>query len=105
MTNLIAQAQHKTLHLYHPEQIAALTPCTLHLNALPPEIANSLLTCLLDESQWWKSNRFRLFERVVQTKSTSCLYIDDKDPLAEKEYIYNGSRVVAFSIPYLTVPS
>ena len=89
----VYQAQHQTLHLYQPEQIAALTPCTLILNILPPQIATSLLTSLLHEAQEWRANRFRLFERVVQTKSTSCLYVDREDPLTEKEYIYNGSKV------------
>ena len=47
----------------------------------------------MDESQFWKSNKFRLFEKLVQTKSTSCLYVDRQDPQAEKEYVYNGSKV------------
>ena len=87
------QAQHQTLHLYHPSQVADLTPCTLHLNVLPTELASGLLRSLLLEATEWKANRFRLFERVVQTKSSSCLYVDRMDPLSAKEYVYNGSKV------------
>lgn len=71
-----------------------MTPCTLHLNVLPPSLANYLLTSLLEESQEWKANKFRMFERIVQTKSSSCLYVDRQDPLTVKEYIYNGSKVL-----------
>jgi len=69
------------------------------LNVLPPELASGLLRSLLLEATAWKANRFRLFERVVQTKSSSCLYVDRMDPLSAKEYVYNGSKVS----PSLTV--
>jgi len=53
------------LHFYEPEQIAAVSPCTLLLDVFPKQLARSLALELLDQSKSWTSNTFRLFDRTV----------------------------------------
>ncbi|RKP11625.1 hypothetical protein BJ684DRAFT_1276, partial [Piptocephalis cylindrospora] len=61
---------------YHrPEDVASNTPCTLHLNILPKDLADRLLRHMLDESRAWKASEFWLFERKVTSPHTTALYI------------------------------
>jgi alkylated DNA repair dioxygenase AlkB len=93
----------KTLHLYSPEDIAAHTPCSIIHNFLPAPEADALLLELLKETHTYSRDKFKLFDRVVESPHTFCFYADNWDE-AEKqktEYFYNGGRVndVRASLP------
>jgi alkylated DNA repair dioxygenase AlkB len=93
----------KTLHLYSPEDIAAHTPCSIIHNFLPPVEADALLLELLKETHTYSRDKFKLFDRIVESPHTFCFYADNWDE-AEKqktEYFYNGGRVndVRASLP------
>ena len=84
----------QTLHLYDPADIAALTPCTLIPNFLPPALANSLLRELLDESVSFGRTSFKLFDNVVSSPHTACFFVeDDAARDARAEYYYNGAKL------------
>jgi hypothetical protein len=59
-----------TLHLYAPEDIEAHTPCSIIHNFLPAEQADDLLRALLAESPTFRRNKFKLFDRVVESPHT-----------------------------------
>jgi hypothetical protein len=59
-----------TLHLYSPEDIEAYTPCSIIHNFLPPEQADELLRALLAESPTFRRQKFKLFDRVVESPHT-----------------------------------
>jgi alkylated DNA repair dioxygenase AlkB len=95
----------KTLHLYSPEDIAAHTPCSIIHNFLPPLEADALLLELLDETPTYSRDKFKLFDRVVESPHTFCFYADSWGE-AEKqktEYYYNGGRVsdIRPSLPHM----
>ncbi|KAJ3034152.1 hypothetical protein HDV00_005410 [Rhizophlyctis rosea] len=77
-------------------------PCELILNALPDELAASLLERMLDESKTWTVRRFVLFDREVQSPHTSCFYKEPTTsaPSANARYtlpdtdIYYGGRSI-----------
>ncbi|KAI9733843.1 MAG: hypothetical protein M1818_007110 [Claussenomyces sp. TS43310] len=83
----------KTLHLYSPEDVAAHTPCSIIHNFLPGQEANDLLVELLDEAQTFESMTFKLFENVVKSPHTMCLYVQSGEEQSRQktEYIYNGA--------------
>lgn len=61
---------------YHrSEDVAAHTPCTLHHQILPKDLADRLLRTMLEESTGWKANEFWLFERKVTSSHTVSFYI------------------------------
>lgn len=84
-----------TLHLYDPADIAEHTPCTIIHNFLPPDEANGLLTELLEESKTFEKITFKLFDNVVTSPHTSCLYVSSNEELNQQkyEYVYNGSKL------------
>lgn len=53
----------KPIHVYDPENVAQVLPCTMHLNVLPQELANRLLTTMMKESNSWKLNKFNMNDR------------------------------------------
>jgi hypothetical protein len=59
-----------TLHLYSPEDIKAYTPCSIIHNFLPSEQADELLRALLAESPTFRRQKFKLFDRVVESPHT-----------------------------------
>lgn len=85
----------KTIHLYTPEDIEAHTPCSIIYNFLPPEEADALLQELLDESPTYRKNKFQLFDRVVSSPHTFCLYVDSwgEAEMQKTQYIYDGEKV------------
>jgi hypothetical protein len=86
----------RTLHLYDPDEIESLTPCSLIRNFLPAEEANALLEDLIKEAETgWKRATFQLFDRVVQSPHTTCFYVrGEEDAESQKrEYRYNGGYV------------
>ena len=95
----------KTLHLYSPEDIAAHTPCSIIHNFLSPADADALLLELLEEVPTYSRDKFKLFDRVVESPHTYQFYADSWDD-AEKlktEYFYNGGRVndIRMSLPQM----
>ncbi|KAB5532759.1 GRF zinc finger domain-containing protein [Coniochaeta sp. 2T2.1] len=84
-----------TLHLFSPEDIAAHTPCTIIHNFLPPELADSLLLELLEESKTFEKITFKLFDTVVTSPHTSGFYVGTAAELDSQrhEYVYNGARL------------
>ncbi|GAO48610.1 hypothetical protein SAICODRAFT_31046 [Saitoella complicata NRRL Y-17804] len=80
----------KPLHVYLPEHLESLAPCTLHLNFLPPDLAKRLTQRLLDESKTWKSNQFRLFDKTVSSPHTTCFYVEDGKDWVSGGFSYNG---------------
>lgn len=62
----------KTLHLYSPEDVAAHTPCSIVHNILKPEDANTLLLELLEESNTFGTETFKVFDNVVTSPHTMC---------------------------------
>lgn len=93
----------KTLHLYSPEDIAAHTPCSIIHNFLPAAEADALLLELLKEAPTYARDKFKLFDRVVESPHTFCFYADSWDDVEKQktEYYYNGGRVwdVRASLP------
>jgi len=85
----------QTLHLYDPKDISEHTPCSVILNFLPAEEANTLLLELLEEAKTFQKATFKLFDNVVTSPHTSCLYISSQKELQEQkhEYVYNGARM------------
>ena len=84
-----------TLHLYDPHDISEHTPCTIILNFLPAEEANTLLLELLEESKSFEKITFKLFDNVVSSPHTSGFFVGSYQELQEQkhEYVYNGSRL------------
>jgi len=85
----------QTLHLYDPKDISEHTPCSVILNFLPAEEANALLLELLEEAKTFQRATFKLFDNVVTSPHTSCLYIGSQKELQEQkhEYVYNGEKM------------
>lgn len=85
----------KTVHLYTPEDIEAHTPCSIIYNFLPPEEADALLQELLDESPTYTTSTFQLFDRVVSSPHTFCLYVDSwgEAEMQKTQYVYDGKKV------------
>jgi len=90
-----------TLHLYDPADIAEHTPCTIIHNFLPPDEANSLLKELLEESKTFEKITFKLFDNIVTSPHTSCLYVGSNAELNQQkyEYVYNGSKLTVQTFP------
>jgi hypothetical protein len=61
----------KTLHLYTPESIEEHTPCSIIHNFLPADEADVLLRELLNETPSFQRQRFKLFDRVVESPHTA----------------------------------
>ncbi|OWP01574.1 hypothetical protein B2J93_4678 [Marssonina coronariae] len=85
----------KTLHLYHPADVAAHTPCSIIHNFLPPDEANALLEELLKEAETYERSSFKLFDNVVQSPHTACFYVESWEEAQRQktEYIYNGGKL------------
>ncbi|BFZ62458.1 hypothetical protein YB2330_003552 [Saitoella coloradoensis] len=83
----------KPLHVYLPDHLESLAPCTLHLNFLPADLAKRLTLRLLDESKTWKSNQFKLFDKTVSSPHTTCFYVEDGKDLVSGGYSYNGKPI------------
>jgi alkylated DNA repair dioxygenase AlkB len=85
----------RTLHLYSPEDIEQHTPCSIIHNFLPCEEADALLREILPETPTFKREKFKLFDRVVESPHSMCFYVDSWDEAERQktEYVYNGSYV------------
>lgn len=85
----------RTLHLYSPEDIATHTPCSLIRDFLPSEEADALLRELLHEAPTFQRERFKLFDRVVESPHTMCFYVDSEDAaeIQRTQYVYMGDRI------------
>lgn len=59
-----------TLHLYSPEDVEAHTPCSIIHNFLLSDQADELLRALLVESPTFRRNKFKIFDRVVESPHT-----------------------------------
>lgn len=84
-----------TLHLYDPEDVAEHTPCTIIHNFLPNELADDLLRELLDEAKSFEQITFKLFENIVASPHTSCLFLESFEKIQEQkhDYFYNGGML------------
>ncbi|KAJ3090142.1 hypothetical protein HK102_004573 [Quaeritorhiza haematococci] len=71
--------QHPPKRLGSINDIRANLPCDLILDFLPQELSNMLLQRMLTEAQTWKTRRFVLFEREVQSPHTSCMYAEEEE--------------------------
>jgi hypothetical protein len=60
-----------TLRLYSPQDIDTYTPCSIIHNFLPSEEAEELLRELLAEAPTFKRQKFKLFDRVVESPHTA----------------------------------
>jgi len=85
----------KTLHLYSPEDIEQHTPCSIIHNFLPKEDADALLQEILPETPSFSREKFKLFDRVVESPHSICFYVNSMDEMRvqKSEYVYNGSYV------------
>jgi len=85
----------RTLHLYSPEDIEQHTPCSIIHNFLPHDEADSLLREILPETPTFKRDKFKLFDRVVESPHSICFYVNSWDEAQRQktEYVYNGSYV------------
>jgi hypothetical protein len=61
----------KILHLYDPKDVEEHTPCSIIHNFLPAEQADALLRELLAEAPTFGRQRFKLFDRVVESPHTA----------------------------------
>ena len=66
------------LLLTRPEQVAKHTPCSLHFNILPADLAERLYLRMLDESEKWERNRWWLNDRQVESPHTTAFYTSDE---------------------------
>lgn len=84
-----------TLHLYDPKDVAENTPCTIIHNFLPAELADDLLYELLNEAKTFAPITFKLFENVVTSPHTSCLFLESYEKIQEQkhDYYYNGGML------------
>jgi len=85
----------KTLHLYSPEDIEQHTPCSIIHNFLPKEDADALLQEILPETPSFLREKFKLFDRVVESPHSICFYVNSWDEMRvqKSEYVYNGSYI------------
>jgi hypothetical protein len=83
----------KPLHLYDPDNVRSLLPCTLHFGVFPKELADRLLTTMLKESETWEENKFNMFDRDVSSPHTTSVYTDSAAIFANKMASYNGKRI------------
>ncbi|OAA58374.1 GRF zinc finger domain containing protein [Niveomyces insectorum RCEF 264] len=73
----------RTLFLYDPVDVDAHTPCTLVHNFLPAEMANEFLRELLEEAATFSTpHTFKLFDQLVSSPHTSCLYLESVEEAA-----------------------
>jgi hypothetical protein len=79
----------KTYHVYDPDEVKKLLPCTFHLKLFPKELADKLLQGLLKDSESWKSREFYLFERKVRSHHTTALYAE-AEGFTTEDATYNG---------------
>lgn len=89
-----------TLHLYDPKDVAEHTPCTIIHNFLPADLADQLLKELLDEAKSFEQITFKLFDNIVASPHTSCLFLESYEKIQEQkhDYYYNGGMLhVSFS--------
>ncbi|KAI5900231.1 uncharacterized protein SCHCODRAFT_01085597 [Schizophyllum commune H4-8] len=86
------------LTLYTPEKVAEHTPCTLHFNILPPELACQLFYSMMDLSKDWKPNKWWLFDRVVESPHVTSFFAREDVEGSSQLYAaaamswYNGRR-------------
>ncbi|KAF8436942.1 hypothetical protein L210DRAFT_873116 [Boletus edulis BED1] len=85
------------LTLSNPSMVAQHTPCTLHLSALPPELACELFYTMMDLSRSWKRNKWWLFDRIVESPHRTSFFVrrtngvDNNESWQEAaKYWYNG---------------
>lgn len=85
----------KTLHLYAPEDVEEHTPCSIIHNFLPNDLADALLKELMVESSTFLRDKFKLFDRVVESPHTFKFYVDSWSEAERQrtEYIYDGKKV------------
>lgn len=77
----------ETIHIYNSEQLHDLgIPCTMTMNVLPKKQADDMLKFLLSEADTWESQKFYLFERLVESKHTSAMYSE----FPERKATYQG---------------
>ena len=91
-----------TLHLFDPADIEQHTPCSVMHGFLPADLANDLLRELVDEAASFEKITFKLFDNVVSSPHTSCLFVDNLEEVKrqKREYVYNGSTLtVSISAP------
>jgi hypothetical protein len=62
------------LTLATPDLVAQHTPCTLHPNVLPPELACRLFYTMLDAAQSWSRNKWWLFDRLVESPHRTAFF-------------------------------
>ena len=70
------------LTLGNPEIVAKHTACTLHPQALPPNLAIKLFETILNEAERWDRNRFWFFERAVESPHKNMFYVRDMSVVA-----------------------
>lgn len=78
------------LLLTRPEQVAKHTPCSLHFNILPAELAERLYLRMLQESKQWERNRWYLNDRQVESPHTTAFYTSDEK--ADVSHWYMGRK-------------
>ena len=83
----------KPIHLYDPDDVRSLLPCTLHFGVFPKELADRLLTTMLKESETWEENKFNMFDRDVSSPHTTSVYTDSAAIFANKMASYNGKQI------------
>lgn len=84
-----------TLHLFDPDDIEEHTPCSIIHNFLPSDLANGLLTEMLQESKTFEKITFKLFDNVVSSPHTSSFYVDSHDEM-RKQKIEVGQPIKSF---------
>lgn len=84
-----------TLRLYDPQDVAEHTPCSIIHNFLPADMANDLLSEMLDESRTFEKITFKIFDNVVSSPHTSTFYVETEaeQSTQKNEYYYNGSSL------------
>lgn len=86
------------LLLSTPLAVSTHTPCSLHYDILPPELAERLFLRMLDESKTWKKNKWYLNDRLVESTHKTCFYTstsssasDGSDAVDDKQW-YMGRQ-------------
>ncbi|KIK63613.1 hypothetical protein GYMLUDRAFT_40671 [Collybiopsis luxurians FD-317 M1] len=98
-TSRKAPPRKQPLTLSSPEMVAEHTPCTMHLSALPSELASRLFYTLEDSSKNWQRNKWWLFDRLVESPHKTAFFVRKTDGISDDEtwhesaqYWYNGRK-------------
>lgn len=80
------------LTLSNPEMVAEHTPCTMHLSALPSELASKLFYSLEESSRDWQRNKWWLFDRLVESPHRTSFFVRQTDGVSDDKSWHESAQ-------------